>query len=182
MKEWKNELGTDLKNFKRQSEQVLTWDNQLRENWGTWNEILGLYEHVLSNDHELKRMCDSIEEYQNELDNNLLQLEEAVRREMDSPHAVFVQQDNDRYFVYQESELLAADLLSMEDKLERLVESFNRAREPAAKGEDGNPTSKIVAVLNQHFDQLAALQRKTNELDRSIKSIYANPSGPPQLQ
>ena len=136
MKEWKNELGTDLKNFKRQSEQVLTWDNQLRENWGTWNEILGLYEHVLSNDHELKRMCDSIEEYQNELDNNLLQLEEAVRREMDSPHAVFVQQDNDRYFVYQESELLAADLLSMDDKLERLVESFNRAREPAAKGED----------------------------------------------
>ena len=173
MKEWKNELSTDMRNFKAQSEQVLTWDNQLRENWGTWNEICGLYEHVLGNDHELKRMCDSIEEYQNELDANMQQLEEAVRREMESPHAMFVQEDNDRYFVYQESELLATDLLAMEDKLERLVESFNQAREPAAKSEDENPTSKIVAVLNQHFDQLAALQRKTQELDRTVKSIYA---------
>jgi hypothetical protein len=168
VRDWKLQLADDLKNFKKQSDQVALWDNQLRANNTTLNEISDVFEHIFANSLELERMCDNVEEYQNDLDVSLQQLEEAVKREKEIPHAPFNQEDYNRYYVYQESELLAAELVGMEEKLEKLVEAFNKARGGESKS-DGNAVGKVVSVLNQHFDQLATLQRKTQELDSNVE-------------
>ena len=171
VRDWKLQLADDLKSFKRQSEQVAVWDNQLRANNATLNEISDVFENIFANSIELERMCDNIEEYQNDLDVSLQQLEDAVRREKEIPHAPFNQEDYNRYYVYQESELLVAELVGMEQKLVKLVESFNKARGGGEAKTDGNAVGKIVSVLNQHFDQLAGLQRKTQELESNIDRL-----------
>tara|TARA_B110000090_G_C12970882_1_gene288876 strand:+ start:118 stop:312 length:195 start_codon:yes stop_codon:yes gene_type:complete len=63
----------------------------------------------------------------------------------------------------------------MEDKLESLVGSFNKARggETSQQNKsDGNSVSKIVQLLNQHYDQLANLQRQTTKLDDTISNLH----------
>ena len=67
MREWKSELSADLKNFKKQSDQVMVWDNQLRANYSTHTEITDLLEHILLNSEDLNQMCSNIEDYQTDL-------------------------------------------------------------------------------------------------------------------
>jgi hypothetical protein len=171
LRDWKYELESDLREFQSQVSKVISWDNQLRCNWKTWNEILSSYENILSNDNELKRMCDTIEEYQNELDANMNHLEDAVKKEKESPHTDFVQEDTDRYLVYQEAEIIIENLVMMEEKLDYIFDKFRSAKETNGNQKSQNPVDRILAVMNQHIDQLNVLQKNAQDLDNYVKMI-----------
>ncbi len=166
VQKWKKQLQDDVVEFKKQSDRVARWDNQLRKNVNDLAEIEAIFYQAKKNNSELEDMCTKVEQYQTDLDESLNALEKSINRHQPKNAPV----DDTRRKVYADSEILNAEINNIGEKLETLLKTFNIARDNESRA-DGKPVGKIVAVLNQHLGHLLSLQTKTVVLDKQIRHL-----------
>jgi nuclear pore complex protein Nup62 len=151
------------------------WDSQLRENQRCLEDIVDNVHRVMAGQNDLRTACESIEAYQSDLENELINLSTDLELEIEKLQLQEpTESDCEREKTYVLAEDLNQNLNQMETNLKKVVSEFNKSKETSSSvslAEESNPIGKIVEILNTHHDSLAWLDEKSSQLSRDIGLI-----------
>ena len=140
---WHKELAEDAEKFQEQAQRVSIWDNQLRENQRSLEDIVEGVHKLMATQQDLKSSIDSIEAYQNDLETELSNLSEDLDLEIEKMQ---LQEPTDDDLERERSYLLAEDLNhslnQMESSIKKIVTDLNMKSDTSA-GDASHPVAKV---------------------------------------
>jgi nuclear pore complex protein Nup62 len=140
---WHKELAEDAEKFQEQAQRVSIWDNQLRENQRSLEDIVEGVHKLMATQQDLKSSIDSIEAYQNDLETELSNLSEDLDLEIEKMQ---LQEPTDDDLERERSYLLAEDLNhslnQMESNIKKIVTDLNMKSDTSA-GDASHPVAKV---------------------------------------
>lgn len=140
---WYKELAEDAVKFQEQAQRVSIWDNQLRENQKSLEDIVEGVHKLMAGQQDLKSSFESIEAYQNDLESELANLSTDLDLEIEKMQ---LQEPTDDDLERESTYLLAEDLNhslnQMESNLKKIVTDLN-LRTDAVTHDPSNPVAKV---------------------------------------
>jgi chromosome segregation ATPase len=145
---WYKELAEDAEKFQEQARRVSIWDNQLRENQRSLEDIVEGVHKLMATQQDLKSSFESIEAYQNDLDAELSTLSTDLDLEIEK---LQLQEPTDDDLDRESSYLLAEDLNQslnqMESNLKKIFTDLNMKSDTTA-GDASHPVGKVAITIS----------------------------------
>lgn len=166
---WSEQLESNADTFTKEAVKVSFWDSELMENQKKLGDLAGDVRRIQVAQKELDTNLDTVSEYQKELKGTLEQLEKSVDEIFEKQNQSPTPADQER----EKSLKLAIDiddqLNTMTDSLKEIVEKLNESQN--ASPEDDNPVSKVLQILNVHYNSLQWVENSADHISKDITEL-----------
>jgi len=167
---WTNELDQQEKLFIDQATHVNGWNKLLIDNSIKITELHEEFEKMICDQDKLNRDLDFIKTQQQELEDQLCPLEEALRHQsanhVSSIHTHHA--DLEREKTYGLVANIDGQLKQMVGDLREIIDHINTTTLPT---DTTNPTNQISKILSAHMDSLQWLDSNSNSLERKLEEL-----------
>lgn len=165
---WALELTDYEKTFLDQAAQVNSWDRLLMENGEKITELNAGVESVKAEQKRLDQELDFIMAQQQELEEMLKPLEDAVSSSSRGSRQL-QQADKERDFTYKLAKDVDGQLKQMVQDLKAIIEHLNTANTQQQDSDD--PIAQIAKILNAHMNSLQWIDQNSGILQRKVEEI-----------
>jgi nuclear pore complex protein Nup62 len=195
---WSSSLATHQKTFQQLAQKVSVWDRMLVENAGKITELFSRCFQAERDCSEVERQLSNVGHSQTELEHLLERYEAEVDRMMEGAGmgdggvgVGGVDAERERTYVFQQHRSLVLhtnvlnryktaeqcstrltemshNLIDMISEVNSASAKLNSATQPKNGGED--PLSDIVRTLNQHLQQLQAIDQGASQLQGKVQA------------
>jgi len=165
---WALELADYEKTFLDQAAQVNSWDRLLMENGEKITELNAGVENVKAEQKRLDQELDFIMAQQQELEEMLKPLEDAVKTSSTGSRQL-QQADKERDFTYKLAKDIDGQLKQMVQDLKSIIDHLNTAN--SQKQDSDDPIAQIAKILNAHMNSLQWIDQNSGILQRKVDEI-----------
>ena len=169
LNKFQQELEKDSVVYLEEARRVAEYDAILRDSQNDITSLTEQMQRCMVQQKEVEQTLAGIGNFQSELDRNL----DAVEHNVDElfaaqSHLVPGDADCEREAAYQTANSVEQRLKTLEESLQSTLQQMDAAQERALTGD----VAKIVQILNQHQNSLAALEEAGRRMEHDIELVH----------